>query len=243
MTACTGSPTLGNNVTQAQAFCIATACLQVPVSISANSTFMIADEHADLARMVSNKLNLPEAILLQATARKHDLFEGVGADWDHARLSSPEVGLLIADAQKALDSSGSSQTSASLITDAPAPTTPPIAPSPVSTAPVPTVMLPEESQLSSYPDFNQMHAQIHADAMRRLGSAGKRPSLLPLKLSWSYPADRAPLGAGLMRTISTNLATKRANWRQMLQFGARGYPAQQVPMLALARSVSSHDIT
>ena len=31
ITACTGQPVLANNVTQAQAFCIATACLQVPV--------------------------------------------------------------------------------------------------------------------------------------------------------------------------------------------------------------------
>lgn len=31
MTACTGQPILANNITQAQAFCIATACLQVQV--------------------------------------------------------------------------------------------------------------------------------------------------------------------------------------------------------------------
>lgn len=38
MTACTGQPMLANNVTQAQAFCIATACLQVQVSPNSNDS-------------------------------------------------------------------------------------------------------------------------------------------------------------------------------------------------------------
>lgn len=34
LTACTGQPNLADNITQAQAFCIATACLQVPVLLN-----------------------------------------------------------------------------------------------------------------------------------------------------------------------------------------------------------------
>lgn len=63
VTACTGQPMLANNVTQAQAFCIATACLQVPViskSTIDSDLFRVAgiNDHHMSHQQSSNKLNL-----------------------------------------------------------------------------------------------------------------------------------------------------------------------------------------
>ena len=54
LTACTGQPILANNVTQAQAFCIATACLQVPVLKKAH-TFSLS---GNLLERTASRWNL-----------------------------------------------------------------------------------------------------------------------------------------------------------------------------------------
>lgn len=65
MTACTGQPVLATNVTQAQAFCIATACLQVPVlrPVSAIGGRHLGELPNDVST-TTNKLNLFRPLLL-----------------------------------------------------------------------------------------------------------------------------------------------------------------------------------
>lgn len=60
ITTCTGQPFLANNVTQAQAFCIATACLQVPVLTKAEP-YKVAN---NLLKHSMNKLSLFRPSLL-----------------------------------------------------------------------------------------------------------------------------------------------------------------------------------
>lgn len=64
ITACTGQPILATNVTQAQAFCIATACLQVPVFVR-----FVANSPNE--RQSANKLNLFKPSLLFGAFDKH----------------------------------------------------------------------------------------------------------------------------------------------------------------------------
>lgn len=64
--ACTGQPILADNVTQAQAFCIATACLQVSVSEKTNP-LMTKTSH--FIERTANKLNLLKSFLLFGPSR------------------------------------------------------------------------------------------------------------------------------------------------------------------------------
>lgn len=225
MTACTGSPTLANNVTQAQAFCIATACLQVPVSETADSALKMADRLAALDRtLIAGKPHQYSSH--EANFRRHDLFEGVSDEWATERVSSSDSLVPLRDAQISGESTPSPASLLTTIATEKMTSQNPLS-DPASSA-TPAVMVSEESQMISYPDFNRMHAAIHTDLIRRLNSSGKRPSWLPFRLTWSYPADRAPLGAGLMRTISMNLATKKASWHSLFQPAGKKYQAQVI---------------
>lgn len=94
ITACTGQPILANNVTQAQAFCIATACLQVPVLRPPPRPLALANH---LRERTMNKLALFKSLLwLKATSRDTKQNYQLPPPWPHAqhRLKRQLAGIL-----------------------------------------------------------------------------------------------------------------------------------------------------
>lgn len=207
---------LANNVTQNQAFCIATACLQVPVSNPLDSSLAKAYDQTALGlNDLTNKLqllrpSLPEHRLVRRSPSSGHLFASEMPVW-FVNLSSNSS--LVKRSRAVLEpivqpsSEASSVPSVGISTES----------SSVVASTEPTTLIPivvQESQLIEYPDFNRIYAQIQRNASRsQQKQTGWRPTggLLQLldakRTSWANLWQSIRLGT--MRARSRRPAVSR----------------------------------
>lgn len=221
LTACTGSPTLANNITQAQAFCIATACLEVPVLRNLSAQPKVAETRFRQTRSTNTRrFSSPKTTTkplvdssLSNTADQLPVVVGV-------RLPRQEV------VELPLDPTGLGQATASTDTlEAEMTTEPPgVA---VQQEPPKTTMQTEMTKskvtneqsarpVPNYPNFSKMHSQIYAHnsewkpllGLRHWSLFGGRHRPAIINSQGRQPPHRP---ATLAESIYSGLASKKAN--------------------------------